>query len=128
MTQTHGTVHWNELMTRDVPKALDYYRSVCGWQFETMAMPDGDYHVAMQDEKPLAGIVGMEGMPDDMPSHWLAYLAVDDVDRAVDETRKAGGTVRRECQDVPGVGRFAIVIDPVGAAIGLITPSDEPME
>lgn len=128
MSDTHGTVHWSELMTPDVPKALAYYGEVCGWTFDMMPMPEGDYRIGMQGETPMAGIMGMESMPKDMPPHWLTYLAVDDVDKAVAHTKNAGGQVFRDSVDVQGVGRFAIVSDPTGAAVGLITPSDAPME
>lgn len=128
MSQTHGTVHWSELTTPDVPKALAYYGDVCGWTFDMMPMPEGDYHVGMLGETPMAGIMGMEAVPEGTPPHWLTYLAVDDVDKAVAQTRAAGGQIYRDCFDVQGVGRFAIVADPTGAAVGLITPSDEPME
>ena len=42
MTQTrtwsHGSFHWNELMTRDIEKAKKFYGDVIGWTFNGMAM------------------------------------------------------------------------------------------
>ncbi|WP_224824817.1 VOC family protein [Cognatishimia sp. MH4019] len=128
MSETHGTVHWSELMTRDVPKALEYYGAVCGWRFDRMPMPEGDYHIGMVGDRPVAGIVDMSMMDEGTPPHWLTYMAVDDADKAVAQTREAGGQIYRDCFDVQGVGRIAIVADPTGAAVGVITPSDEPME
>ncbi|MEL7213433.1 MAG: VOC family protein [Pseudomonadota bacterium] len=128
MSETHGTVHWSELMTRDVPKALEYYSQVCGWRFDMMPMPEGDYHIGMVGDRPMVGIMGMEMMHKGTPSHWLTYLAVDDVDKAVAQTREASGQIYRDCFDVQGVGRIAIVADPTGAAVGIMTPSDAPME
>jgi predicted enzyme related to lactoylglutathione lyase len=61
-----------------------------------------------------------------MPPHWMTYVAVDDVDGAVRTTREAGGTVHREPFDVEGVGRIAIIADPTGAVLGIMTPV--PME
>ena len=72
----------------------------------------------------LGGIMGMApGLPPGVPPHWTSYLAVDDVDAGVASLRKLGGHVIREPWDVPGVGRIAIVTDPQGAVLGLITPS-----
>ena len=126
MSELHGTVHWNELNTHDVAGAKAYYEKVCGWSFDTMPMESGDYHIAKIGDTMIAGMFDVSDMPEmkEMPSHWLTYLAVDDVDAASEATKTAGGQVYREPWDIPGVGRIAIVADPSGAAIGLMTPSD----
>ena len=126
MTENHGKVWWSELMTRDVPGAKDYYETVCGWQIDRMQMPEGDYWLCQQDGLPVAGMMDMSGMGhlDGIPAHWFTYLAVDDVDAAVNETEAAGGVVQRPPWDVPQVGRIAIVTDPTGAPVGLMTPAD----
>ena len=89
-------------------------------------MADGDdYVVCMSDGKPVAGIFQLRsGMGvDEVTNHWFAYIAVDDVDARVQGAGAAGGAVLREPFDVPGVGRFAIVQDKVGAVVGWITPA-----
>jgi len=133
MSQKHGQVWWTELMTGDVPGALKYYRAVCGWHFEAMQLQDGVYHVGSRGDRPVVGIrdirgksvedmSGLLGM-DEPPPHWFSYFAVDDLDRAVKETTERGGAVLRAPFDIPYVGRIAILADPTGAAIGLITPA-----
>jgi len=64
-------------------------------------------------------------MPAETPSHWLSYIAVDDVDTRVASVAGAGGTVVRAPWDVAGVGRIALVQDPSGAMIGWMTPSPD---
>ena len=120
----HGGVAWSELMTRDVEAAKAYYAASCGWSYDSMKMDNGqDYFVAMSDGKPMAGLMDMadDSKYDGMPSHWFTYFAVDDVDKAVAQTREMSGTIMREPYDVPGIGRIAIVKDPSGAGLGLIT-------
>src|SRR6056297_1106727 len=125
MSFTHGAIWWSELMTRDVPAAIAYYRNVCGWHVDEMPMDDGTpYFVAVAHGKAVAGIVDMsriEGL-DSAPPHWFTYIAVDDVGAAVSATIAAGGSCDRPPFDVPGVGRIAIVHDPGGAPVGLMTP------
>ena len=58
-----------------------------------------------------------------MPEFWMAYIAVDDVDKRVAKAKKAGATIVREPFDVPGVGRIAILKQPGGAGIGWMTPA-----
>lgn len=124
MSKPHGTVHWSELMTRDVAGAKAFYTALCGWEFEVMPMEDGEYHLAMQDGVPVAGIMDMTGMPgmDEVPPNWGTYLAVADVDAAVEMARGSGGAVLQEPFDVPDTGRIAMLSDPTGAAIGIMTP------
>lgn len=127
MSDIHGEIHWTELMTRDVDAAKAYYTETCGWQWQTMPMEEGaEYHVAMRGDQMVAGAMDMTAMPglEETPPHWFTYLAVDDVDAATARTAELGGQIIRPCFDVAGVGRIAIVTDPSGAAIGLMTPSD----
>ena len=114
-------------MTRDVEAAKAYYAATCGWTFEEMPMEgDDDYHCAMQDGRPTAGIMDLGKMPgmEGVPPHWFTYVAVDDVDAAAEATVKAGGTIIQAPFDVAGVGRIVIVTDPTGAALGLMTPAE----
>jgi predicted enzyme related to lactoylglutathione lyase len=126
MSDTHGKVIWTELMTRDVAGAKAYYGAVCGWRFETMPMMDGtDYHLGMRDGVPVIGMMDMTDMDHlkGAPPYWFSYFAVDDVDAAVAATTAAGGKVLRAPFEVPGTGRIALLEDPTGAAMGLMTPA-----
>ncbi|MEM8787802.1 MAG: VOC family protein [Pseudomonadota bacterium] len=126
MSENHGRIRWSELMTRDPEAATAYHTKVCGWAFEAMEMEDGQtYHIASTpDGMPAAGVMDMRPMEHlaQVPPHWFTYIAVDDVDAAVAETAAAGGRVQRAPWDVPGVGRIAILADPTGAVMGLMTP------
>ncbi len=127
-------------MTRDLPKALEYYGTMCGWAVDTMPDPDADgptltarrwrpdaggmYHIAQKDGQPVAGLMDIRAMEqlNGVPAHWFTYIAVDDVDAAVEATVAAGGEIRRPCCDVLGIGRIAIIADPIGAAVGIMSP------
>lgn len=129
MSEHHGKVWWSELNTRDMEGSRAYYGKTCGWTFETMPMDGGaDYVLAMQDGRPVAGFFPLDSLPEleGVPPHWFTYLAVDDIDRAVEETVAAGGRIQRPPFEVPGTGMIAIVMDPTGAAVGLMTPEEMP--
>ncbi|WP_116130964.1 VOC family protein [Tropicimonas sp. IMCC34043] len=124
MSVNHGLIWWSELMTRDVQAAKSYYHDVCGWSFDTMPMGENTYLVAIAHGNPVAGIMdvtGLDGMDNAQP-HWFTYIAVDDIDAALEGTVATGGEVLRAPFDVPDVGRIGIVRDPSGAAVGLMTP------
>lgn len=124
MSEDHGRIWWSELMTRDIPGAMQFYQSVCGWQVDRTATPEGEYYVCTIDDEPVAGIMDISSMPnlDGTGSVWFTYLAVDDLDAALREAEAAGGVIQRQPFSIPLVGRIAIVTDPGGAAVGLITP------
>ena len=116
--QTHGAFSWTELRTKDVAKAKAFYTDVIGWETEEMEMPDGTYTVVKVDGAPVGGITshGAEGEPT-----WASYITVDNVDERVAKAKAAGGNIAMEPMDIPGVGRMAVIIDAVGAAICLMT-------
>jgi predicted enzyme related to lactoylglutathione lyase len=116
----HGHFFWNELMSADIPESKAFYETVLGWTYSETPMPEGGtYTVVMDGDTPVAGLFHMP----DAPPSWVAYVAVDDVDAAAARVVAAGGTVLQPCFDVEGVGRFAMIADPSGAALGLCTPS-----
>jgi predicted enzyme related to lactoylglutathione lyase len=124
MTLPHKT-WWHELNTWEPEVALAFYGRTLGWQFEEAALPDGaPYWIARQDGRPVGGIFGLTAPDyDGIPSHWMTYMTVPDIDEAASATTRAGGEVMRPAAEVPGVGRLAVVSDSTGALIGLIEPS-----
>ncbi len=120
----HGSVHWNELNTRDVETAKRFYGATVGWTFEGMPMPNGTYWVARSDGKPIAGILDITDLlPAHVPNHWFTYLEVDDLEARLRVAEANGATIVKPPFDVQGVGRIAIVADPTGAVIGWMTPA-----
>ncbi len=121
---SHGSFHWNELMTHDVARAKAFYAGTIGWTFEPMPMPGGGtYCIAKAGDKPAGGLFVMD-CPDlkDLPEQWLPYLAVDDVDARLAKATAAGAKAMREPFDVEGVGRIAILREPGGTMVGWMTP------
>ena len=63
------------------------------------------------------------GLPsDDVPSHWVAYIGVADLDRAAARAEALGGRllVQPTRFDEPANVYFALAADPTGAAFGLL--------
>ena len=123
----HGRFYWNELMTNDVEQAKAFYHESLGWEFEGMPMEQGGtYWIVPGAPMPICGMFEMQGTDfEGMSDHWLAYIAVDDVDKRVELAKAAGGTLLRDIFDVPEVGRIAMVREPGGATIGWMTPNQQ---
>jgi hypothetical protein len=125
----HGAFHWNELNTRDVKKAKDFYKKTLGWTFEDQPMGPGQtYTIIKSNGQMVGGIFKMDGpMFKGIPENWFTYIAVDDVDKRLKKLKDAGGKVIREPWDVPTVGRIAIVADSGGAVHGWMVPAEDGM-
>ncbi|HEY7525173.1 MAG TPA: VOC family protein [Candidatus Limnocylindrales bacterium] len=120
--QTEGpnAFGWAELNARGVDKALPFYREVFGWTAKTTPSEPQPYTEFQLDGTSVAGALEMSPeLPGGIPSYWMVYFTVDDVDRANRVALDAGGRQVVVPQDFPG-GRFSIVSDPQGAMFGLL--------
>ncbi len=125
-TVPKGRFVWYDLMTTDQEKAIDFYSEVVGWTTEDW--PNAPQRYAMW--KPAAGgmIGGSVQFPPDQASlhpHWLGYIATPNVDDTVAQTTKLGGKVVKPADDIPTVGRSAVLADPQGAIFGVFTPEGD---
>lgn len=115
-----GAFCWNELLTDNPDKAIAFYKEIAGYTVKPMGSEMGDYNVLEADGKGRAGV--MKKMMGDTPNMWLPYVQVTNVDHTADKAKKLGSTIVAGPQDIPGIGRFAVFIDPQGGALGLLQP------
>jgi predicted enzyme related to lactoylglutathione lyase len=111
---------WNELMTTDTTKDKEFYTKVFGWGADTQNFGDFEYTMFKNGERGAGGMLQITPEMGPIPSNWLVYFAVDDCDAKVKKAAELGATVMKPADDIPGIGRFAILIDPQGAAFAII--------
>ena len=117
-----NTFGWAELNARGADTAIPFYQKVFGWTPKTIPMgPDAPPYTEFQlAGESIAGGQEMQPMvPAQVPSHWLVYFAVGDVDTSFKKAIGAGAREMVAPMDFPG-GRFAILSDPQGASFGLL--------
>ncbi|HSD88630.1 MAG TPA: VOC family protein [Kofleriaceae bacterium] len=114
-----GTWCWNELYTADPDRSVAFYSQLGGFTEDKMPMPNGIYHVLNGGGQPRAGVTTP---PRPMPQQWMPYVQVASVDQSVEKAKRLGGTIHVPGDDVPGVGRLAILSDSQGAMLGLLQP------
>lgn len=115
MANSDGTPIWYELMTNDAEGAQKFYADVVGWTIAPSGMEGtGDYRVLTAPDG--KGVGGMMKLPEGAPMKpgWFSYIGMQDVDGTVEKIKAKGGSVHMGPQDIPGVGRFAMVADPQG--------------
>jgi hypothetical protein len=116
-----GSLTWVELASGDIAAATKFYGEVFGWGAETAPMGEsGEYTLFRLGEENAAGGYDKAGvLPDEVPAHWLAYFAVDDIDATVEKAKALGGTAT-DVMEVEMAGRFSVITDPQGAVFGAI--------
>jgi len=127
MTDFTGKFFWYELMTSDPQAAIAFYADVVGWTaaaFNT-DLQGAPYHVLSGAGGPMGGVMAI---PADLRDHgmrpwWGGYIGSDDVDADVGRLTAVGASVKRAAEDIPGVGRFAVLADPGGAIFMLLRGS-----
>jgi len=127
LVNEYGCFGWNELGTRDIATAREFYGKVFGWAYdEEESERAGTYTVWKVGEAMVGGMLDIDavGLPAEIPPHWLVYFTVEDTDAAVAKVKSGGGDVRMEPMDIP-IGRFAVVADQFGAVFALMQPSAE---
>ena len=117
-----GRFVWHDLMTTDAAKARAFYAGLFGWQLQDVPMGPSTYHMIHCGPGPIGGIVEEKNIPN---SHWMPYLAVNDVDASAKQALELGGSVCVPPTDIPGTGRFAVVGDPAGAYLSLFAGNDQ---
>lgn len=117
----HGVFSWNELVTTDVPAAKKFYREALGWELNDIKNGDMGYTMARMGNQEVAGMMTMPQDAQGMPPAWGSYVTVDDVDARVARVTALGGRLCVAPRDIPGVGRFAVIADPQGAMLAMIT-------
>jgi uncharacterized protein len=124
-----GSLGWNELGTRDIPAAKEFYGAVFGWTVEEEEMPGmGTYYLWKDGEHVRGGMIDITGMADDnAPPYWLVYFTVADADAAAETTKAAGGQIYNGPIDIRP-GRLAVLADPHGAMFAVLAPTDETRE
>lgn len=119
-----GRVAWHELHTTDAARAWAIYGEGFGWTatgsydpglgvgpYRTFAWTPGGASVG--------GLVESARRPGVHP-HWLFYLAVPDLERALAAAIAGGAAHVHGPQPGPTGARVAALDDPQGAAIGLV--------
>ncbi|HLL22115.1 MAG TPA: VOC family protein [Kofleriaceae bacterium] len=118
-----GTWAWAELYTQDPDASLAFYEALGGFTHRTRSAPVGmpgpaRYEILESAGASRAGIMKLPGLP----QMWMPYVQVADVDATVARAASLGATFRTPPETMPGVGRMTVMVDALGAPLGLLAP------
>ena len=116
----HGMPCWYELASSDTAAAQQFYAAVLGWGWTNSNTPGMEYLMASTATGMVAGMMKVESP--EQPVAWSFYTAVDDCDATAAKAQSLGAKLIVPPADIPGTGRFAVLIDPQGAGFAILQP------
>jgi predicted enzyme related to lactoylglutathione lyase len=116
-----GSFTWNECQTTDPVAAAEFYRSVFGYEVDEWDLGQGEpYRVLKVGEKGVAGMSTIGPEMEGTPPNWATVFSVADTDASVEKAQELGAAVLVPPTDLPDIGRFAVLRDPVGAVFQVL--------
>lgn len=117
-TPNYGEVCWNELATPNAQAAKDFYSKMFGWQYTDVPMGNDTYTMVKKNGKEFGGIWSIpKDQQNQIPPHWMTYILVEDLDKALEQAKKLGATIMKGATQAGDLGRLGIIVDPTGAHI-----------
>lgn len=115
-----GTLCWSELVTRDPLAAKTFYTALFGWKMREAPNLWMPYTEILHGGWPVGGMIEMTSVWGATPPHWRIFIAVRDCDATLARARSLGGSSEERPIDIPGVGRFVTIEDPLGAYLSIL--------
>lgn len=115
-----GSFNWNECHSPEPERAAAFYADVFDYAVEATEMGGRiPYRLLKLDGR---GVGGVAGAKEGEPPNWATIFSVASCDDSIARVQELGGALLAGPHDIPDVGRFAVVEDPVGATFGVISP------
>ena len=111
-------------MTTDQDAAETFYRAVVGWNMADAGQPRMRYTILSAGDRDMGGLMKLpdEDCEKGARPGWVGYIGVPNIDAGAKRIVEAGGSLHMGPDDIPNVGRFAMLADPGGAMFYLLTP------
>ena len=124
-----GCFAWVDVNSTDIDASVAFFKELFDLETTEVPVPGGPPYVLFKKDGHQAW--GGYPLPDELkasgvPSMFLSYVSVPDTSAAVEKALSLGATTMLEPMDVGNGSMVAIVTDPTGAAIGLMSPGSEP--
>lgn len=123
-----ANIAYFEIPANNVDRAKHFYHSLLGWQIEPTKAPASPAMVATQYRDittgpPEEGRLNMGGLYRRQSNETIkSYVMVEDLEKVLGKVEALGGEVLLSKEEIPGVGKIAIIQDTEGNAIGLWKP------
>ena len=121
-----GQFCWVDLAATDVARAKNFYRQLFGWASHDEHANGGIFTRLRLADRDVGSMYQLKRahIEHGVQSHWTPYIRVNDVEATTQSVVALGGEVVVRPIVVAGVARIALIVDSVGAHVGLWEPID----
>jgi hypothetical protein len=125
-----GQFCWVDLAATDADSAKAFYENLFGWTSHEQPANGGSFTRLRLFDQDVGSIYQLREalLEHGMPSHWTPYVRVDNVQDVIRRAESLGGTVVARPFVVSGIARIALIVDSVGALVGLWEPIEPNMK
>ena len=122
-----GKIAWIDLTVENCRAVADFYQSVMGWDLTTVDVEDyqGFCAVMSGTDTPIAEICHKRAANQSIPSQWLMYVMVEDLEQGMRHCEAAGSEVIIRNRDMGSFGQMSINQDPAGAHCAIVQSADD---
>lgn len=120
-----GSIMWTDLTVENADEVRDFYSQVVGWKPAPLDMGGySDYMMnAPESGASVAGVCHARGLNAGLPSQWLIYITVEDLDKSATLCEELGGEILVAPKGMGSYGRYCVIRDPGGAVAALFEPA-----
>ncbi|OEF22862.1 VOC family protein [Vibrio rumoiensis] len=108
-----GNWIWQEVWTQDINQSQQFYQQLDQFSQGKKTIAQHDYHYLSVNNNPAFGFVKKPNS--DVPTTWVNYIKVDDVNETIAKVKQNGGIVLMEPNKAVRNGSVAVIRDPAGA-------------
>ena len=121
---TVGRFCWVDLAASDAGKAKAFYGALFGWTSHDHEANGGIFTFLRSAGADVGSLyqLNQSHLDRGVPSHWTPYVRVSDIEETVARAVSLGGETIIPPFVVSGVARVALILDSVGALVGLWQP------
>ena len=126
MTDKVGSIGWTDLTVDNAEEIRNFYSAVVGWKTDPIDMGGyNDFNMTPPaSDEAVAGVCHAKGGNTGLPTQWIMYVIVEDIESSADRCKHLGGKVLTGPTGSAGKDRTCVIQDPAGAVIALYQPGE----
>jgi predicted enzyme related to lactoylglutathione lyase len=123
-TEAVGRFCWVDLAASDAATAKCFYSQLLGWTSHDCDALGGVFTCLRNGGADIGSLYQLKQshLVRGVPSHWTPYVRIADMDATIARAEALVGEVIVPPFTVPGMARVALILDAVGALVGLWQP------
>ncbi len=121
MTGKVGSIGWTDLTVDNAEEIRNFYSEVVGWKADPVDMGGyNDFNMTPPASgEPVAGVCHAKGSNTGLPTQWIMYVTVEDIERSAGRCEQLGGKILDGPTGSRGKDRTCVIQDPAGAVMAL---------